>query len=133
LDLPDYKQTPSPWNYPFSPLRFEKSKKEKSSPSTDEDGALAGSTQFCKLLHDEFHLIFETNDGYASTTNGKVERVHQTYNNMTRTSIYTMQAILPANYLPSDLPLTQFWCLALTYVAFIKRRLINSTKNPPIF
>ena len=96
---------------------------------TDEDGALARNTEFCNMLMNELHLIIEPTHGYNSTANGKVERSHQTYHRMVRASLYTMQALLPPNYLPPDLPLERFWCLAITYAAHIKRRLISARHN----
>ena len=95
----------------------------------DEDGALAGSAEFCTLLQNQFKIILQTTNGYESTINGKVERIHQTYHNMVRASLYTMQALIPPRFLPSDIHIQQFWCLAITYAAFIKRRLISARHN----
>ena len=53
---------------------------------------------------------------------------------MVRASLYTMQAFLPPTSLPPDIPIVRFWCLAITYAAHLKRRLISSRhKDSPYF
>ena len=54
---------------------------------TDEDGALARSSEFTSMLLDEYRITLQTTGGFASWLNSKNERQNQTIHNMTRAGI----------------------------------------------
>ena len=74
---------------------------------TDEGGELEHSSEFCRLLHNEFNITLETTGSYASWLNGKAERHIQTISNMLRSSLFY-----------SGLPLN-LWCFCLEHQATV--------------
>ena len=52
----------------------------------DEDGALARSREFCKLIQKK-NITLQTTGGYMSSLNGMVERPHRDAHKATRISI----------------------------------------------
>ena len=98
----------------------------------DEDGALAKSSEFCKLLVD-LNCILETTGGGNSTNNGVVERGNRTRANMVRAQLATLNLLIH-KVLPSDMDIRQFWCYAYQHSCFLQRRLYNrSIDDIPYF
>ena len=98
----------------------------------DEDGSLANSTEFCRLLM-TMNCLLETTGGGNSTNNGIVEVGNRTKANMIRSQLSTMN-LLFGHTLPEDTPITKFWCFAYQMACFILRRLYNrSKKDIPYF
>ena len=80
----------------------------------DEDGALANSTEFCKLIM--FHQItLQTTGGYASSLNGKSESLN-------KVAKFTVSSILASTQMEP-----MFWCFALSHGNNIIR---NMSLNP---
>jgi len=80
----------------------------------DEDGALAQSTAFCKLLL--LHTItLQTTGGYASSLNGKSESLN-------KVAKYTVSSILASTRMDP-----MFWCFALSHGNNVIR---NMSLNP---
>ena len=75
----------------------------------DEGGELARSTEVNRLLISK-RILMETTGGYSSNLNGKDERQHRTNSEMVRVMLYL-----------SGLD-DSYWCLALSYATFLKRR-----------
>eukprot|EP00957_Ditylum_brightwellii_P125475 9564392-Ditylum_brightwellii.AAC.1 len=67
---------------------------------TDEDGALAHSSEFTSMLLDDFQFPLESTGGYASWLNGKNKRINETINKVVRTQL--LDSGKDAN----------FWCCA---------------------
>ena len=82
----------------------------------DEGGELARSTEVCSLLTD-LNIVMESSGGYSSDLLGKDERQHRTYGEMVRTMLFA-----------ANLPPT-FWCYAIMYAVYIKRRWCNYPHN----
>ena len=78
----------------------------------DEGGELARSTEVCSLLTN-LNIVMESTGGYSSELLGKDERQHRTFGEKVRTMLYS--ANLPA----------EFWCYAIMYAVYIKRRWCN--------
>ena len=80
----------------------------------DEDGALANSTEFCKLLilH---HITLQTTGGYASSLNGKSESLN-------KVAKFTVSSILASTQMDP-----MFWCFALSHGNNVIR---NMSLNP---
>ena len=78
----------------------------------DEGGELARSQQVCQLLT-SLNIIMQTTGGYASNLLGKDERQHRTIAEMITSMLYS--ANLPAKY----------WCFAIMYAIYVKRRWCN--------
>ena len=78
----------------------------------DEGGELARSQQVCQLLI-SLNIVMQTTGGYASNLLGKDERQHRTIAEMVTTMLYT-----------ANLP-TKYWCFAVMYCIWIKRRWCN--------
>ena len=78
----------------------------------DEGGELARSQQVCQLLID-LKIIMQTTGGYASNLLGKDERQHRALAEMITSMLYA--ANLPPSY----------WCFAIMYAIYIKRRWCN--------
>ena len=78
----------------------------------DEGGELARSTEVCSLLTN-LNIVMESSGGYSSDLLGKDERQHRTYGEMVRTMLFA-----------ANLPPT-FWCYAIMYAVYIKRRWCN--------
>lgn len=98
----------------------------------DEDKALAGSSEFNKLLI-EMNCILQTTGGGNSENNGKVERSHRTLADMVRSSLGTAKIIFGSK-LPKKLKITMFWCFALQNACEKLRRLYNKNRgNTPYF
>ena len=98
----------------------------------DEGGELCKSTEFCKALM-EMNLIVHSTGGDNKTSNGLVERFHQTLHSMNRSSLDTLKSILPSPF-PKGISIQNFWDLCLGYMVQIKRIVINSTLgNSPYF
>ena len=91
----------------------------------DEGGELCKSTEFCKELTD-MGIIVHSTGGDNKTSNGLVERFHQTIHAMNRTALDTMRGLLPSP-LPPGITIQQFWDLSLGYMVQVKRILINVT------
>ena len=89
----------------------------------DEGGELAKSTEFCATLAD-LGVVVHSTGGDNKTSNGLVERFHQTLHGMNRTTLSTLQAILPQD-LPIGITIESFWDLSLLYMVHIKRILFN--------
>ena len=68
----------------------------------DEDGALAGSTDFCKLIHLE-SIVLETTGGYASSKNGKAESLNKSIKHLILTALVAANKSL------------DFWCFAMQH------------------
>lgn len=83
----------------------------------DEDGALAKSYEFNKLLLSN-NIQIETTAGYASKLNKIVERPNRDHHAKTRIAL-GLQSFLG----------TEFWCSARDYVIFIKRSAWHSGVN----
>ena len=82
----------------------------------DEDGALAQSADFCRLMAEK-SVIMQTTAGYNSTNNGKAERPH-----------YSMQNYMRTTLIGAGLP-DFLWCFQVQYGAFIANRLWHSAIN----
>ena len=78
----------------------------------DEGGELARSQQVCQLLSN-LNIIMQTTGGYSSGLLGKDERQHRTVAEMITSMLYT-----------ANLP-TTYWCFAIMYAMYIKRRWCN--------
>ena len=78
----------------------------------DEGGELARSTEINQVLLDH-DIVMQTTGGYASHLNGRTERGH-------RTDADSVRAMLFAAGLEN-----KYWCFALMYHQFIKRRWCN--------
>ena len=91
----------------------------------DEGGELAKSTEFCKCLA-ELNLILHPTGGDNKTSNGLVERFHQTIHQMNRSTLATLKSFLPTK-LPDGITIQSFWDLCLGYMVQVKRVLINRT------
>ena len=91
----------------------------------DEGGELCKSTEFCKALTN-MKLIIHSTGGDNKTSNGLVERFHQTIHSMNRSSLDTLKSLLPSS-LPQGISIQSFWDLCLGYMVQIKRIVINST------
>ena len=78
----------------------------------DEGGELARSTEVCALLA-ELNIVMESTGGYSSDLLGKDERQHRTIGEMVRSMLYI------SNMTPD------FWCYAIMYSVYIKRRWCN--------
>ena len=102
-------------NMGFTPIAFK----------MDEGGELCKSTEFCKTLTN-MGVIIHSTGGDNKTSNGLVERFHQTLHSMNRSSLSTLKALLPAQ-LPKGINVLHFWDLCLSYMVQIKRILINAT------
>ena len=100
----------------------------------DEDGALAKSAEFCKLVI-RMKMILQTTAGGNSINNGKVERPHQTSADMIRSSISTMNMIMHEELSKIDnLCAEDFWCFNYTNSVNIRRKLYNrSVGDIPYF
>ena len=72
----------------------------------DEGGELCKSTEFCKELTD-MGIIVHSTDEDNKTSNGLVERFHQTIHAMNRTALDTMRGLLPSP-LPTGITIQQF-------------------------
>ena len=101
-------------NMGFKPLVFK----------MDEGGELCKSTEFCKAMT-EMNLIVNSTGGDNKTSNGLVERFHQSIHSMNRSSLDTLRSILPPS-LPKGICVQSFWDLCLAYMVQIKRIVINS-------
>ena len=99
----------------FTPLVFK----------MDEGGDLCKSTEFCKALTN-MGMIVNSTGGDNKTSNGLVERFHQTIHAMNRGSLDTLRSLLPSP-LPKGINVQHFWDLCLGYMVQIKRILINAT------
>ena len=98
----------------------------------DEDGALAKSSEFCKLLVD-MNCVLETTGGGNSTNNGIVERGNRSRANMVRAQLATLNLLIH-KVLPSDMDIREFWCYAYQHSCFLQRRLYNrSIDDIPYF
>ena len=89
----------------------------------DEGGDLAKSTEFCKELSD-MGLIIHSTGGDNKTSNGIVERFHQTLHQMNRSSLSTLKVMLPEK-LPLGIQIESFWDVCLVYMVQIKRVLFS--------
>ena len=73
----------------------------------DEDGALARCAEFCQAIIDES----------CKSANGfDIELICPTLGTM---------SLMFGDKLPSDLPITKFWCCALQMVTFLQRHIYN--------
>jgi hypothetical protein len=61
----------------------------------DEGGELCKSTEFCKALID-MNLIIQSTGGDNKTSNGRVEVFHRTLHQMNRSTLATLETLLPA-------------------------------------
>ena len=91
----------------------------------DEGGELCKFTEFCKAMT-EMNLIVHSTGGDNKTSNGLVERFHQTLHSMNRSSLDTLRSILPSS-LPKGISIQSFWDLCLGYMVQLKRIVITST------
>ena len=91
----------------------------------DEGGDLCMSTEFCEALPN-MGLIVHSTGSDNKTSNGLVERFHQTLHTMNRGSLDTLRGILPSP-LPKGINVQHFWDLCLGYMVQIKRIVINAT------
>jgi hypothetical protein len=91
----------------------------------DEGGELCKSTEFCKALI-EMNLIIQSTGGDNKTSNGRVEVFHRTLHQMNRSTLATLESLLPAT-LPKGITLQSFWDLSLGYVVQLKRILYHSS------
>lgn len=87
----------------------------------DEDGALARSFEFNKLLV-ENNIQMETTSGYASKLNKIIERPNRDHHIKTRIALGLQEFLR-----------TTFWCFARTYVVYVKRRTWHSSINSTPF
>ena len=87
----------------------------------DEDGALARSTNFMKLCHEELNMAVQSTGGYNSENNGLVESPIRPIKQMVR-------AFLVGAGLPDKL-----WCYAFIYAVYILNHRYNrAIKTMPI-
>ena len=91
----------------------------------DEGGELCKSTEFCKAMT-KMKLIIHLTGGDNKTSNGLVERFHQSIHAMNRSLLDTLQSLVPSP-LPKGVCIQNFWDLCLGYMVQIKRIIINST------
>ena len=89
----------------------------------DEDGALAKSTEFCRLVV-ELDCLLETTGGGNSSNNGISERSNYTRADMMRSQLSVMH-ILFGKYLPKDVDINSYWCFAYVMAGFVQRRIYN--------
>ena len=82
----------------------------------DEGGELARSTEVCSLLT-KLNIVMESTGGYSSDLLGKDERQHRTLGEMVRTMLYSANLS------------SKFWCYAIMYAVYIKRRWCNYPEN----
>ena len=94
----------------------------------DEDGALAQSTEFCRMIQSDVQCLLETTGGGNSNNNGISERSNFTRADMMRSLLTTMH-ILFGKYLPDGITINMFWCFAYSYSGHIMRRLYNCNQN----
>jgi hypothetical protein len=87
----------------------------------DEDGALARCAEFCQAIVNE-SCILRTTGGGNSSNNGIVESANGFDIELIRPTLGTMSPMF-GDKLPSDLPITKFWCCALQMVTFLCRRI----------
>ena len=78
----------------------------------DEGGELARSQQICQLLI-SLNIVMQSTGGYASNLLGKDERQHRTLAEIVTTMLYTANLS------------TKYWCFAILYAIYIKRRWCN--------
>ena len=106
----------------FTPITFK----------MDEGGELCKSTEFCKALRN-MGVIAHSTGGDNKTSNGLMERFHQTLHAMNRSSLSTLRDLLPAT-LPKGINVQHFWDLSLGNMVQIKSIVINATLGePPYF
>ena len=80
----------------------------------DEGGDLCKWTEFCKEST-ELGLIVNSTGGDNKTSNGFVERFHQTIHAMNRSTLATLRGLLPSP-LPQGINVQHFWDLCLGYM-----------------
>ena len=100
----------------------------------DEDGSLAKSAEFCRLIV-QLNCVLQTTSGGNSENNGKVERPHQTQANMVRAALSAMNTIVKEeSVIGKKIQVLDFWCFAYTHAVHTQRRLYNRTiKDIPFF
>ena len=94
----------------------------------DEDGALAKSSEFCRLIRDDLFCLLETTGGGNSTNNGVSERSNYTRADMMRSQL-TLMYLLFGKHLPQNIDMNMFWCFAYLNAAFVQRRLYCRTHD----
>ena len=94
----------------------------------DEDGALAQSTEFCRMIQHDIKCLLETTGGGNSNNNGISERSNFTRADMMRSLLTTMH-LLFGRYLPDGITINMFWCFAYCYSGHVMRRLYNRSQN----
>lgn len=82
----------------------------------DEGGELARSSEVCTLIT-EMNIVMESTGSYSSDLLGKDERQHRTLGEMVRTMLYSANVG------------AEFWCYAIMYAVYIKRRWCNYPSN----
>ena len=70
---------------------------------SDEDGALIGNTEFCKIMYKSLGIVLESTGGYASNINDTAKAPHRTIKRSTRANL--MGSLMPNG----------FWCFAGQY------------------
>ena len=100
----------------------------------DEDGALAQSTEFCRMVQKDIKCLLETIGGDNINNNGISERSNFTSRADMIQSLLTTMYLLFGKHLPQGITINMFWCFAYTHSGHVMRCLYNqSHKEIPYF
>ena len=100
----------------------------------DEDGALAQSTEFCRMVQKDIKCLLETIGGDNINNNGISERSNFTSRADMMQSLLTTMYLLFGKHLPQGITINMFWCFAYTHSGHVMRCLYNqSHKEIPYF